>query len=55
MKTNKSELGKNSNQQPVSGQLYNLATDLSETNNLAAANQDRVKEMSLALERIKAH
>ena len=54
-KQNKSELGKNSNQQPVSGQLYNLATDLSETNNLAAANQDRMKEMSVALERIKAH
>jgi arylsulfatase A-like enzyme len=54
-KQNKSELGKNSNQQPVSGQLYNLATDLSETNNVAAANQDRMKEMSVALERIKAN
>ncbi len=51
---NKSGIGKKKDQHPVSGQLFNLGTDLSETNNLASVNPDRVKEMSLALERIRA-
>jgi arylsulfatase A-like enzyme len=52
-KQNKSEPLKNA-QQPVSGQLYNLAADLSETNNVAAHNPERVKEMQAALERIRS-
>jgi arylsulfatase A-like enzyme len=35
-------------------QLYNLAIDLSETNNLAARNPAKVKEMSDAIEKIRA-
>ncbi len=53
-KQNKSEIRKKSDQQPATGQLYNLATDLSETNNVAAQNPERVKEMRAALERIRA-
>jgi arylsulfatase A-like enzyme len=53
-KQKKSEFLKKSDQQPVSGQLYNLAADLSETNNVAAQNPERVKEMHAALERIRA-
>jgi arylsulfatase A-like enzyme len=48
----KSVTGTKSDQPPVLGQLYNLTTDLCETNNLASVNPDRVKEMSLALKRI---
>jgi len=51
---NKSEILKKEDMQPVSCQLYNLATDLSETTNVASENSDRVKEMRFALERIRA-
>jgi arylsulfatase A-like enzyme/outer membrane protein assembly factor BamB len=35
------------------GQLYNLADDLAETNNLAAANPERVKELSEKLSAVR--
>ena len=35
-------------------ELYNLATDLSETKNLAAANPEKVKELTQRLESLKA-
>jgi arylsulfatase A-like enzyme len=36
-------------------QLFNLAQDIGETNNVAAANPDRVKAMGELLERVKSH
>jgi len=39
---------------PVSFELYNLANDLSETNNLAASQPDKVKALSARLEQLQA-
>ena len=39
---------------PIAGELYNLADDLSETKNIAAAHPDVVAEMSAKLTEIKA-
>ena len=40
---------------PIVGQLYNLATDLSETTNIAAAHPDIVAKMAAKLEEIKTN
>ena len=40
---------------PIAGQLYNLANDLSETTNIAAANPDIVAKMAAKLEEIKTN
>jgi arylsulfatase A-like enzyme len=37
----------------LTGELYNLATDLTQTNNLASANPEKVKAMSQRLEQLK--
>lgn len=50
---NKSEILKARDMQPAAGQLYDLASDLSETKNVASENAERVKEMHATLERIR--
>ena len=38
---------------PVSGQLYNLALDLAETNNVAADQPDKVKALAAQLQQVR--
>jgi hypothetical protein len=45
--------GKNKQKTLQTAELYNLAEDLTETNNLAAANPDEVRELTSLLNTIR--